>query len=101
VQSSAELMFSTTLSLPAEFIRDAEPPAEHFLERLRRMDMPATWPLTYAEVTAKPAAALMEASHVYMWGPFHPWSHSAMALTEYWLSRPNFSRWRLVAARGS
>jgi hypothetical protein len=64
--SSAELMFGTPLSLPAEFIRDAEPPAEHFLERLRGMEMPATRPLTYAEVAAKPPTALMEASHVYI-----------------------------------
>ncbi len=53
-------------SLPAEFIRVAEPPAEVFLEKLRGMEMPATRPLTYAEVTAKPPTALMEASHVYI-----------------------------------
>jgi hypothetical protein len=64
--SSAELMFSMLLSLPAEFIRDAEPPAEHFLERLRGMEMPATSPLIYAEVAAKPPPALMEASHMYV-----------------------------------
>jgi hypothetical protein len=59
-------MFGTTLSLPSEFIQSAEPPAEQFLEKLRKMDMLATWPLTYAEVATKPAAALMEASHVYI-----------------------------------
>jgi hypothetical protein len=58
-------MFGTTLSLPAEFIQAAEPPAEHFLERLRRTDMPATRPLMYAKVAAKPATALMEVSRVY------------------------------------
>jgi hypothetical protein len=62
--SSTKLIFGTTPSLPAELIQSAEPPAEQFLERLRRMDMPANQPLTYAEVTAKLAAALMEASHV-------------------------------------
>jgi transposase InsO family protein len=64
--SSAELMFGTMLSLSAEFILSAEPPAEQFHKRLRKMDMPATRPLTYAEVAAKPAAALMEASHMYI-----------------------------------
>jgi hypothetical protein len=64
--SSAELMFGTPLSLPAEFIRDADPPAEHFLERLRGMEMPATRPLTYAEVATKSPTALMEASYVYI-----------------------------------
>jgi hypothetical protein len=54
------------LSLPAEFIRDAEPPAEHFLENLRGVEMPASRPVTYAEVAAKPPTALMEASHVYI-----------------------------------
>ncbi len=58
--------FGTMLSLPAEFIRVVEPPAELFLEKLRGMEMPATRPLTYAEVTAKPPTALMEASHVYI-----------------------------------
>jgi hypothetical protein len=42
------------LSLPAEFIRVVEPPAELFLEKLRGMEMQATRPLKYAEVTAKP-----------------------------------------------
>jgi hypothetical protein len=59
-------MFGTLLSLPAEFIQDAEPPAEHFLERLRGMEMLATSPLVYAEVAAKPPMVLMEASHVYI-----------------------------------
>jgi hypothetical protein len=45
---SSEMMFGTTLFLPAEFIQSAEPPAMHYLERLRMMDMLATWPLTYA-----------------------------------------------------
>jgi hypothetical protein len=54
------------LSLPAEFIRVAEPPVELFLEKLRGMEMPATRPLTYAEVNAKPPTALMEASNVYI-----------------------------------
>jgi hypothetical protein len=42
-----------TLSLPTEFIQSAEPPAEQFLEKLREMEMPATRPLTYAEVATK------------------------------------------------
>jgi hypothetical protein len=63
--SSAELMFDTTLSLPAEFIQSAEPPAEQSLEKQRVMEMPATRLLSFAEVPAKPAAALMEASYVY------------------------------------
>jgi len=39
--SSAELMSSTTLSLP-EFIQSAEPKAEQFLEKVRKLEMPAT-----------------------------------------------------------
>jgi len=46
------------LSLPAEFIRVAEPPAELFLEKLRGMEMPATRPLTYVEVTPQAAHGL-------------------------------------------
>jgi transposase InsO family protein len=64
--SSAELMFGTALSLPAEFLSSAEPPAEEFLEKLREADMPATRPPTYAEMAARPPQALFEASHVYV-----------------------------------
>jgi hypothetical protein len=39
--TSAELMFGTTLSLP-EFIQSAEPKAEQFLEKVRKLEMPAT-----------------------------------------------------------
>jgi hypothetical protein len=64
--SSAELMFHTTKSIPAEFIQSAEPPAEQFLEKLRRFEMSSTQPLTYAKAVTKPETALMEASHVYI-----------------------------------
>jgi hypothetical protein len=39
--SSAELMSGTTLSLP-EFIQSAEPKAEQFLEKVRKLKKPAT-----------------------------------------------------------
>ena len=64
--SSAELVFGAALSLPAEFISGPEPPAVDFMEKLRDVDVPATRPLSYAEVAAKPAPALFQASHVYV-----------------------------------
>ncbi len=39
----------------------AKPPAAEFLQKLQQVEIPATRPLSYAEV-----AALLQASHVYM-----------------------------------
>ncbi len=43
-----------------------EPPAAEFLQKLQRVEIPATRPLSYAEAAAKPPAALLQASHVYV-----------------------------------
>ncbi len=91
--SSAELMFGTLLSLPAEFIPDAEPSAEHFLARFRGMEMRAPMPLTYAEVAAKPPMALMEASHVHQTWRGHYTSGSIQGGGQ----AGKISSWRLVA----
>jgi hypothetical protein len=65
--SAAELVYGTAMALPAEFLSTAEPPAAEFLKKLRQVEMPATRPLSYAEGAAKLTAALLQASHVYMW----------------------------------
>jgi transposase InsO family protein len=65
--SAAELVYGAALALPAEFLSTAEPPATDFLKKLQLVEMPATRPLSHAEAVAKPAAALLQASHVYMW----------------------------------
>jgi hypothetical protein len=44
----------------------AEPPAAEFLQKLQQVEIPATRPLSYAEVAAKPPAAVLQASHVYV-----------------------------------
>jgi hypothetical protein len=54
------------LALPAEFLSAEEPPAAEFLQKLQQVKFPATRPLSYAEAAAKPPAALLEASHVYV-----------------------------------
>jgi hypothetical protein len=59
--SSAELVYGA-----AEFLSTAEPPATDFLKKLQLVEMPATRPLSYAEGAAKPPAALLRASHVYV-----------------------------------
>jgi hypothetical protein len=64
--SEAELVYDAALSLPAEFRPAAEPPAKNFLHKLQGVEMPAIRPLSYAEVAAKPPAALLQASHVNM-----------------------------------
>jgi hypothetical protein len=64
--SAAELVYGGSLALPAEFLSTAEPPATDFLKKLQKVEMPATRPLSYAEAAARPAAALLQASHVYV-----------------------------------
>ena len=54
------------MALLAEFLSAAEPPAAEFLQKLQQIEIPATRPLSYAEVAAKPPAALLQASHVYV-----------------------------------
>ncbi len=64
--SAAELVYGAALALPAEFLSAEEPPAAKFLQKLQQVEIPATRPLSYAEVAAKPPAALLQASHVYV-----------------------------------
>jgi hypothetical protein len=64
---AAELVYGAALSLLAEFLSTAEPPAGEFLQKLQCVEMPATRPLSYAKVVAKLPAALLQASHVYVW----------------------------------
>ncbi len=64
--SAAERVCGAALALPAEFLSAEEPPAAEFLQKLQQVEIPATRPLSYAEAAAKPAAALLQASHVYV-----------------------------------
>ncbi len=64
--SAAELVYGAALALPVKFFSTAEPPAAEFLEKLQQVEIPATRPLSYAEAVAKPPAALLQASHVYV-----------------------------------
>jgi hypothetical protein len=59
-------VYGAALALPAEFLSAAEPPAAEFLQKLQQIEIPATRPLSYAEVAAKPPAALLQASHAHM-----------------------------------
>jgi hypothetical protein len=65
--SAAELVYWAALSLLAEFLSTSKPPAGEFLRKLQHVEMPATRPLTYAKVAAKPPPALLQASHLYVW----------------------------------
>ncbi len=65
--SSAELTYGAPLSLPGQFITAEEPPPAGFVEKLRcASPLPPTRQLTYAEMVAKPPAALMAAKFVYV-----------------------------------
>ncbi len=60
-------MYGAALALPAEFLSTEEPAPADFLKKLQQVVLPITRPLSYAEAAAKPAAALLQASHVYIW----------------------------------
>ncbi len=64
--SAAELVYRAALALLAKFLSAEEPPAAAFLQKLQQIEIPATRPLSYAVVAAKPPAALLQASHVYL-----------------------------------
>ncbi len=65
--SSAELAYGALLSLPGQFINAEEPPPAGFVEKLRTASPPLpTRQPTYAEMAAKPPAALMAAKFVYV-----------------------------------
>jgi transposase InsO family protein len=63
--SSAELVFGTALSLPAQFVGAQETPPEVVAERVRSAVPPPTRP-SYAAVAASPPLALLTADYVYV-----------------------------------
>ncbi len=64
--SAAEQVYGAAFALPAEFLSTAEPAAADFLQKLQQVELPATRPLSYAEAAARPAAALLQAGHIYV-----------------------------------
>jgi hypothetical protein len=64
--SVAELVYGAALALPVEFLSTAKLAAADFLKKLQQVELPATRSLSYAEAAAKPPAALLQASHVYV-----------------------------------
>ena len=88
---AAELVYGAALSLLAEFLPTAEPPAGEFLQKLQCVEMPATRPLSYAKVVAKLPAALLQAA-TCMCGvaaPFRLWRPSTWGHT--WSELASFS----------
>jgi transposase InsO family protein len=63
--SSAELVYGTALSLPAQFVGAQETPPEVAAERVRTAVAPPTRP-SYAAVAASPPASLLTAEYVYV-----------------------------------
>jgi hypothetical protein len=61
--SSAELAFGAPLDLPGQFLTAEEPPPSDFVEPIPPLANRLT---TYAEMAAKPPAALMVAKFVYV-----------------------------------
>ncbi len=86
-------LYGAALVLPAEFLSAEEPLAAEFLQKLQQVEFPATRPLSYAEAAAKPPAALLRASHVYVrsGGTLRPWRRCTWAHTRCWRRRTSIS----------
>ncbi len=75
--SAAEIVFSTPLVLPGQILDAEQPPPADFIAKLRQFGPPPlSCPLSYAQMAAKPAAALFSAAFVYVrkGGAFPPLS---------------------------
>jgi hypothetical protein len=65
--SVAEIVFGAPLVLPGQILDAAEPPPADFITKLRHSGPPApSRPLSYAQMAAKPVAALLSAAFVYV-----------------------------------
>jgi transposase InsO family protein len=65
--SAAEVVFGAPLVLPGQILDTAEPPPADFIAKLRQSGPPPpSRPLSYAQMAAKPPAALLSAAFVYV-----------------------------------
>ncbi len=65
--SAAEIVFGAPLVLPGQILDAAEPPLADFIAKLRQSGpLPPSRPLAYAQMAAKPAAALLLAAFAYV-----------------------------------
>jgi hypothetical protein len=64
--SAAEVVFGVPLVLPGQILDTGEPPLADFIAKLRRSGPPPSRPLSYAQMAAKPPAALLSAAFVYV-----------------------------------
>jgi hypothetical protein len=65
--STAEIVFGTPLVLPGQILDAEQPPPADFIAKLRQSGPPPpSRPLSYAQMAAKPPAALLSAAFVYV-----------------------------------
>ncbi len=65
--STAEIVFSAPLVLPGQILDAVDPVAADFIAKLRQSGPPPpSRPLSYAQMAAKPLAALLSAAFVYV-----------------------------------
>jgi hypothetical protein len=65
--SAAEVVFGAPLVLPGQILDTGEPPPADFIAKLRQSGPPPpSRPLSYAQMAAKPPAALLSAAFVYV-----------------------------------
>jgi hypothetical protein len=66
--SAAKVVFGAPLVLPGQILDTGEPPPADFIAKLRQSGPPLpSRPLSYAQMAAKPPAALLLAAFVYVW----------------------------------
>ena len=65
--SAAEVVFGAPLVLPGQILDTGEPPPAEFIAKLRQSGPPPpSRPLSYAQMAAKPPAALLSLAFVYV-----------------------------------
>jgi hypothetical protein len=65
--SASEVVFGAPLVLPGLILNTGEPPPADFIAKLRQSGpLPPSRPLSYSQMAAKPAAALLSAAFVYV-----------------------------------
>jgi hypothetical protein len=66
--SATEIVFGVPLVLPGQILDTEEPPPADFIAILRQSNLPPpSRPLSYAQMAAKLAVALLSAVFVYIW----------------------------------
>jgi hypothetical protein len=100
--SAAEVVFGEPLVLPGQILDTGEPPPADFIAKLRQSGPPPpSRPLSYTQMAAKPAAALLSAAFFYVrkGGTVPPLSPLYSGRTGFSPPARKYSGYRLASGR--